>query len=88
LHGAVDHCSAGQNNSLLQWFPYFFPDYLKDAECLGEPLMVFLHCAIGLVAKDVDKEAGTVLSLFHKHLGTSALLVYVFLILLCVCVCV
>jgi hypothetical protein len=66
-----------------QWFQTFPLDHLKTAEGLGRPLNNFsasclttsTHCAKH--TKDENKEASSALNLFHRHLGTSALLVYV-----------
>jgi hypothetical protein len=54
----------------------FFCGPLKIAEGLGETLKFFSYCLITVVpyAKYKNKEAGTVLKLFHKCIGTSVLL--------------
>jgi hypothetical protein len=60
---------------------------MKISEGLAGPLndisaclAVVMRCAID--SEDANKEVGTVLSLVHKYLGTSALLVYTFLLIL------
>jgi hypothetical protein len=55
---------------------FFFPSHLK----IVDGLACVMHCAIDIL--DENKEIGTVLNLFHKHLGTSIMLIYVFLLIL------